>query len=156
MATTDFVSARRTVLSVPTYTAAERAVDWLSDRSFPVSHVTIVGSGLRSYEQVSERVTNGRAALLGMLGGATVGLVWGLLFALFFSVDAGSYLGVVAYSLIIGILFGSLWGFLAHYATGGKRDFASTTETRADRYEVQVDDAFADDAEKLLARMPAS
>lgn len=39
--------------------------------------------------------------------------------------------------------------------TAGQRDFGSVADTRADRYEVQVDDGFAGEAERLLARMPS-
>ena len=37
----------------------------------------------------------------------------------------------------------------------GRRDFASVAQTRADRYEVQVDVGFAGDAERLLSRTPS-
>jgi hypothetical protein len=151
----ELTTSRRTITSVPTYQAAERAVDFLSDQGFPVEHVTIVGTGLRYIEQVSGRVTTGRATLTGTGMGAWLGLFWGLLFGLFFTVDSGSYWGVLAYSLLIGVIFGALWGAISHIMTGGKRDFASTADTRADRYEIQVDDGFADRAEKILARMPA-
>jgi hypothetical protein len=149
------VTSRRTVTTVPSYQAAERAVDFLSDQHFPVEHVTIVGTGLRYFEQVSRRVTTGRATLVGAGQGAWLGLFWGLLFGAFFTVDSGSFWGVIAYSLAVGVIFGALWGALAHAMTGGRRDFASVADTRADRYEVQVDEAFADQAEGLLARMPA-
>jgi hypothetical protein len=61
---------------------------------------------------------------------------------------------VLGYSLVIGVIFGAAWGAIAHTASGGWRDFASTADTRADRYEVQVDAGFADRAETILVRMP--
>jgi hypothetical protein len=146
---------RRTIASVTSYDAAERAVDWLSDEGFPVEHVSIVGTGLRYIEQVAGRLTTARAALLGLRRGAIFGLFWGALFGLFFTVDSGGFFGVLAYSLIVGMLFFAVYGAVAHYLTRGKRDFASVTQTRADRYEVQVDDGFADEAERLIARMPS-
>jgi hypothetical protein len=156
MSATDFAppASRRTITIVTNYEAAEQAVDFLSDRDFPVEHVRIVGTGLRYVEQVSRRVTTGNAALLGAGSGALLGLFWGLLFGLFFTVDSGSFFGVLGYSLAIGIIFGALCGAIAHSATGGRRDFSSTADTRADRYEVQVDAGFADRAEKILDRMP--
>ncbi|MDA0159894.1 glycine zipper family protein [Solirubrobacter ginsenosidimutans] len=156
MSATDFAppASRRTITVVTNYEAAEQAVDFLSDRDFPVEHVRIVGTGLRYVEQVSRRVTTGNAALLGAGSGALLGLFWGLLFGLFFTVDSGSFFGVLGYSLAIGVIFGAIWGAIAHSATGGQRDFASTADTRADRYEVQVDADFADRAEKILNRMP--
>jgi hypothetical protein len=146
---------RRTITTVTSYEAAERAVDFLSDEHFPVEHVTIVGTGLRYVEQVSRRLATGNAALIGAGSGALLGLFWGLLFGLFFTVDSGSFFGVLGYSLIIGMTFGALCGAIAHSATGGRRDFASSTDTRADRYEVQVDAGFADQAERILSHMPS-
>ena len=147
--------SRRTITSATTYEAAERAVDWLSDQGFPVEHTRIVGTGLRYVEQVSGRVTTGRAALTGIGQGAVLGLFWGLLFSLFFTIDAGSFFGVLAFSLVVGIVFGGLVGAISHYAMNGRRDFESVARTRADRSEVQVDEGFAGDAEQLLARMPS-
>jgi hypothetical protein len=147
------ITTRRTITTVSSYEAAERAVDHLSDEGFPVEHLTIVGTGLRYVEQVSGRLTNGRATALGTGYGALLGLFWGLLFGLFFTVDSGSFFGVLAYSLIVGVVFGAVAGLLGHLVSGGRRDFTSTSTTRADRYEVQVDEDFADSAEKLLANI---
>lgn len=147
-------TARRTVMSVSSYEAAERAVDWLSDQKFAVEHVAIVGSGLRYIEQISGRLTTGNAAVKGLWQGALFGLFWGLLFGLFFTVDAGSFIGVLAYSAIVAAVFGAIFYAIFQAAQAGRRDFDSATVTRADRYDVQVDDAFAGEAERLLARMP--
>lgn len=145
-------TTRRTVASFTSYAAAEHAVDKLSDRGFPVEDAAIIGSGLRYIEQVTGRVTTGRATLLGLGYGATLGLLWGLLFAAFFTVDNSSFLGVLLYGLVIGLVFGGVFGAVGHAALGGRRDFASGSETRADRYEVQVDEQFAERAELLLSR----
>jgi heat induced stress protein YflT len=149
------VPARRTITSDASYQAAERAVDWLSDKGFPVEHVRIVGTGLRYLEQVSGRVTTGRAALIGIAQGGVLGLFWGLLFSLFFTTDSGSFAGVLAFGLAVGIVFGGLVGAVSHSARDGRRDFGSVAETRADHYEVQVDEDLADEAERLLARIPS-
>jgi hypothetical protein len=146
--------ARRSVTSVTSYEAAERAVDWLSDQGFPVERVSIVGTSLRYIEQVSGRLTTARAAVMGAGRGAWLGLFWGALFGLFFTVDSGGFFGVLAYSLVVGMVFGAPFGAIVHYLMRGRRDFASIARTRADRYEVQVDDSFAGEAERLLARMP--
>jgi hypothetical protein len=146
---------RRTVATVTTYEAAQEAVDYLSDRNFPVSHVTIVGTGLRYVEQVSKRVTTGSAAWMGVAQGAMLGLLWGALFGLFFTVDTGSYFGVLAYGVVVGAAFGALIGAGVHASTRGRRDFASNSQTRADRYEIQVEDGYATAAEEILANAPA-
>jgi hypothetical protein len=147
---------RRAVTSVRQYEDAEHAVDWLSDHDFPVEHASIVGTGLRYVEQVSGRVTTGRAALIGIGYGALVGLLFGALFGALFTTDDASYWGELAFSIFIGVLFGGLAGAISHFVTQGRRDFASTAQTRADHYEVQVDDGYANEAQRLLSTMPAT
>ena len=69
------------------YAAAERAVDTLSDRGFPVGRVAIVGTGLRCLEEVSRRMTTMRAAFSGAGQRAIIGLIFALLFGVFFTVE---------------------------------------------------------------------
>ena len=145
--------ARRTVAAGPEYRDAERAVDWLSDQGFPVERVSIVGTGLQSVEHVIGRVTTGRAAAMGAAQGAMYGLLFGLFFGVFFT-NAAAFFGVVLYGLVAGIVWGTVWRATLQYLQRGRRDFGSQTETRAGRYEVQVDDDVAGEAERLLERMP--
>jgi hypothetical protein len=147
---------RHSVHSSTTYQDAEHAVDWLSDHEFPVERASIVGTGLRYVERVSGRVTTGRAALLGLAYGALLGLFWGLLFALLFTFDSVSFWGLVSYSVIVGGGLGAAIRAFSHYLTNGRRDFASEAQTRADHYEVQVEQSYADEAKRVLATMPAS
>jgi len=146
---------RRAVSSVDSYKDAEHAVDWLSDHEFPVERISIVGTGLRYVEQVSGRLTTGRAALNGAGMGTLIGIIWGLLFGLLFTFDSGSFWGLLAFSIVVGAVFGALFGAIGHASSGGGRDFSSTSDTRADRYEVQVDEGFAGEAERLLERTPS-
>ena len=107
--------ARRTIATYSSYEEAERAVDLLSDQRFPVERVAIVGTGLRSVEQVVGRVTTGRAALTGAGQGALIGLFIALLFGLF--LDGPEFLGLLAYAVITGAIFGAvLLGDLARGA----------------------------------------
>jgi uncharacterized membrane protein len=151
-ASAELTLSRRTIATVSSYEEAERAVDRLSDQHFPVEHVTIVGTGLRYIEQVQGRVTTGHATLLGAAGGIVLGLFWGLLFGAFFTIDSADFFGVLVYGMLVGVVFGALIGLISHTIQGGRRDFESISTTRAERYELQVDDAFADRAEQLLAR----
>jgi hypothetical protein len=146
---------RRTVTSVPRYEDAEHAVDYLSDHAFPVDHVSIVGTGLRFVEQVTGRMTTGRAALVGVGYGALLGVFWGILFGAVFTTDDPTFWGVFAFSVLVGVIFGGIISAISHAFTDGRRDFASTTETRADHYEVQVEDGYAAEAQRLLSAMPA-
>jgi hypothetical protein len=146
--------ARTTVATYGTYREAERAVDFLSDKGFPVQRAAIVGTGLRTVEQIAGRLTTGRAALLGAGQGAMVGLVFGLLFGLFF--EGPAFFGVVLYGVVLGAIFGAIFGAITQAMQGGRRDFASVRGMEAERYEVQVDHEVAAQAKQLLAELPAA
>lgn len=57
------------------YAGAQRLVDRMSDDGFPVEHVRIVGDNVRTVEQVTGRLTRGRAAMAGAAWGAIFGFV---------------------------------------------------------------------------------
>ena len=97
---------------------------------------------------------DGPRALAGAAQGALIGLIFALLFGLFFT--GPGFLGLLLYAIVLGALLGALFGALAHAAQGGRRDFTSVAGTQADRYEVQVDDTVAGEAQDLLGRMPRS
>jgi hypothetical protein len=132
------------LVSFTDYLDAQRLVDQMSDDGFPVEHVRIVGDGVRTVEQVTGRMTRGRAALMGAAGGAWLGLFIGLLFGLF--AVGPAWLWVLLVSLLIGAVWGALFGFLAHWSTRGQRDFASIMTLQAQRYDVYVDAAHASQA----------
>jgi hypothetical protein len=142
------MASQKLIASFPTYVGAQQLVDKMSDGGFPVQHVRIVGDDLRLVEHVTGRLTNGRAALAGALSGAWFGLFIGLLFGLF--ADAESWFWVVLTSLLLGTLAGAVYGFVAHWATRGRRDFASIQSLEAGRYDVYVDEAHAADAARFV------
>jgi hypothetical protein len=134
-----------------TYEEAQRLVDRLSDAGFPVQHVRIVGHDFHSVEQVTGRLTKGRAALLGAGSGAWFGLLIGLLLS-FFAVGPG-VLAALLGSVLIGGFWGAVFGFVAQWVTGGRRDFSSVTAMVAERYTVQVDPEYLDEATKIADRI---
>jgi uncharacterized membrane protein len=144
---------RRTIASYTDYQDAERAVDRLSDAGFAVERGAIIGTGLRSVEQVTGRMTIGRAALVGAGEGALIGAFIALLFGLFFSgPDFGELL---LYSLAVGACFGGATGAIIQAASGQGRNFASTMTVATDHYEVQVDEDVAAEASRILDGTPA-
>src|SRR2546423_1543325 len=62
------------------YADAERAVDYLADRGFPVERVAIIGHDLRLVEQVLGRFGYRQAILRGAGSGALVGVLIGWIF----------------------------------------------------------------------------
>ncbi len=139
------------VASFPSYADAQDLVDRMSDEGFPVEHVRIIGDNVRTVEQVTGRMTRGKAAMAGAASGAWFGLLIGLLLGLF-AVGPG-WLWLVLVSLLFGTVWGAIFGFLAHWTTRGKRDFASVTALQAERYDVYVDASHATQAARYELRM---
>lgn len=137
-----------TVASYASYEAAQSAVDRLSDASFPVGYVEIVGRGLSLVERVTGRVTTLRAAAAGAGTGAWFGLFIGLLVGLF--TTGPTWLGLLLGGLVIGGVWGTIFGLVAHWSTHGRRDFASVRALAAEQYDVMVADGQAEQARKLI------
>lgn len=129
-----------------TYLDAQRAVDYLSDEKFPVQHVSIVGTDLKMVERVTGRLTYARVALAGTLSGAYFGGFVGLLLGVF----GGAGFGVVLPAVLIGSAFGIIFGVLSFRATGGRRDFTSTSQIVAAQYAVWCADEHAGQATQVL------
>ncbi|SDJ53795.1 hypothetical protein SAMN04488074_102318 [Lentzea albidocapillata subsp. violacea] len=134
--------------SFPDYLDAQRLVDRMSDDGFPVESVRIIGDGVRTVEQVTGRMTRARAAAAGTASGAWFGVFIGLLFGLFTAGQAWAWF--VFISLAVGAFWGAVFGFVAHWSTRGRRDFASTMTLQARRYEVHVDRERAAEAAKYV------
>ncbi|WP_369134052.1 general stress protein [Modestobacter sp. I12A-02662] len=148
---TNTITARLVTLArFDSYAGAQHLVDQLSDAKFPVEHSRIVGSGIRSVEDVTGRLTKGRAALHGAGSGAWLGLFIALLFAIF--TIGPVWWSVLLTTVVIGALFGAIAGFIGHWVGGGRRDFASVRSLQADEYEVQVDAGLYDEALRVVGR----
>ncbi|MBA2699332.1 MAG: hypothetical protein H0U61_11275 [Nocardioidaceae bacterium] len=137
--------------SYPTYAKAQEAVDYLSDNEFPVENVTIVGTDLRLVERVTGRLTRGKVIQAGAVTGAMWGLFMGALLMLFGGGDVS--LLVPIFAAVVGAGVGALSGVLGYAATGGKRDFTSSTQVVATSYELLSQPQVADDARNLLGRL---
>jgi hypothetical protein len=139
------------IASYSNYAQAQRAVDYLSDASFPVEHTSIVGRDLSLVEQVTGRMTSARATLMGAASGAWFGLFIGLFIGLF--AIGPVWLSLIIAGLVIGAIWGAIFGFVAHWTTRGQRDFSSTRSIVAARYEVSVADAYLERAQQLLSSL---
>ncbi|MGQ0624598.1 MAG: general stress protein [Sporichthyaceae bacterium] len=140
------------------YAQAQRAVDHLSDREFPVGNLLIVGTDLKSVERVTGRLTRGRVAAAGAMSGLWLGLLVGLVVSIFDdgNGDGGQAAAALLVTPLLGALFGLVWsqiGFAA-LTRGGTRDFASVSQVVATRYEVLVEHSHAERARELLAALP--
>jgi hypothetical protein len=146
--------ARRQVATFETYQEAQRAVDFLSDRAFPVARTAIVGEGLRLVEQVTGRTDVGRAAMGGAFSGAVTGLIFGYVIGLLsFAAPFISAFTLALYGFIAGAAIGAILGALFQSMSGGRRDFNSLTSVQAERYVLNVEDDVAPEAARLLAEL---
>lgn len=134
---------------VSTYDRAQETVDLLSDKGFPVERVRIIGRDIISREQITGRMTKGKAALLGAASGAWFGLFLGLIFALF--AITTSWFALIVTAVLMGAFWGAVVGFVGHALTRGQRDFRSVKVYEAAHYEVQVEHPWIDEASALVA-----
>jgi hypothetical protein len=135
------------------YASAQKAVDFLSDKEFPVENCMIVGTDLKRVERITGRLTTGRVALGGLVSGIWLGLFVGLIFALF---TDESVLGVILSTVLLGAFFGVIWALVGYAATRGQRDFSSVRVVVATRYEVLVEHKLLLKAKEILAQLPGA
>ncbi len=138
--------------SYPTYAEAQRAVDYLSDQQFPVQQVTIVGVDLMQVERVTGRLTWTKVLGGGVLSGAWLGLFIGLVLGFFSPSSAGAW-GALMTGLVAGVFFGLITSAVPYAMARGTRDFSSTMQLVAGRYDVLCDPQNAEKARDLLARL---
>jgi hypothetical protein len=135
------------------YAAAQKAVDFLADKEFPVENCLIVGTDLKQLERVTGRLTTGRVALGGLASGAWLGLFVGLIFSMF---GEGSVIALILSTALFGALFGLIWALVGYAATRGRRDFSSVSSIVATKYEVLVEHKHAARGRELIATMPGA
>jgi hypothetical protein len=134
--------------SFATYAEAQQAVDYLADNEFPVEDVTIVGVDLMLVERVIGRLTWGRVLASGAASGIWMGLFVGALLAYFNNNVGALIVGVVA-----GVLFSVVFAALSYSLTRGRRDFTSSSQLVAGRYDVLSQPRNAERAKEMLAKL---
>ncbi len=134
--------------SYPTYAEAQKAVDFLSDHQFPIQQVTIVGVDLMQVERVTGRLTWPKVLGGGVLTGAWLGIFVGLVLGFF-----GDPLQSLLTGLVAGIVFGLITSAIPYAMAKGTRDFSSTMQLVAGRYDVLCDPQNAERARDMLARL---
>ncbi|NLE82371.1 MAG: magnesium transporter [Rhodococcus sp.] len=135
--------------SYPTYAEAQRAVDYLSDQEFSVEDVTIVGVDLMQVERVLGRLSWAKVIGGGIVSGAWLGVFFGLLLG----IVTGGFLAPLIVGIVGGVIFGLISTTIPYAATRGTRDFASTMQLVAGRYDVLCQPKTAEKARDMLARL---
>ena len=135
--------------SYPTYAEAQRAVDHLSEHEFPVQQVTIVGVDLMQVERVTGRLSWPKVLGGGVITGAWLGIFIGLVLGFFSPSPWASLLT----GLVAGVFFGLITSAIPYAMARGTRDFSSTMQLVAGRYDVLCDPQNAERARDMLARL---
>lgn len=138
--------------SYNTYEEAQRAVDYLADSDFAVRDVTIVGVDLMLVERVIGRLSWGRVLGTGAASGAWFGLFVGLLLSMFSNAE-GMALAPILIGLVVGIGFGVAFAAVSYASTRGRRDFSSSSQLVAGRYDVLCQPRNAEQGRDLLAKL---
>ncbi|MGP6173524.1 general stress protein [Corynebacterium sp. A21] len=133
--------------SFESYEQAQRAVDLLSDREFPVDELTIVGLNLMEVERVTGRLTWGKVILGGAASGAWLGVFFGLLMGIL----GGGFLTPMIIGVVMGAVFGIVLTAVPYGFSGGRRDFTSQTQIVASRYDVLCAPGNAKEARDVIA-----
>ena len=138
--------------SYDTYQGAQQAVDYLAEDDFPVSDVTIVGVDLMLVERVIGRLSWGRVLGTGAASGAWFGLFVGLLLSMFSNAE-GMALAPILIGLVVGVGFGMAFAAVSYASTRGRRDFSSSSQLVAGRYDVLCQPRNAEQGRDLLAKL---
>ena len=136
--------------SYPTYAKAQQAVEYLSAAQFPVQDVTIVGVDLVQVERVLGGLNWQKVIRGGVASGAWLGVFVGLVLGLF----TGGFLAPLMLGVTMGIVFGVICTALPYAAAKRKRDFSTTMQLVAGRYDVLCDPTTAERAREKLSHLP--
>nr|WP_300340450.1 general stress protein [Actinomyces sp.] len=142
------------VASFASYPEAQHAVDMLSDEGFPVEHLAIVGTDLRQVENITGRMSWGRAIISGAASGLWLGLFFGALLALVGPSQMGGA-ALIASAVVMGVLWGTLFQVVGYAMTRGRRDFTSTSAVIASRYSI-IAAEHVTDAARALSALPGN
>lgn len=137
--------------SFKTYAEAQRAVDGLSDKEFPVQKLSIVGVDLMQVESITGRLTWPKVLGAGALSGVWMGVFIGLIFSLF--AEPGTGWVIFFWSMLIGAIFGLIFAAMGYAFSGGNRDFSSATTIVAGRYDILCEPDAAPHARDMIATM---
>ncbi|WP_020671187.1 general stress protein [Amycolatopsis nigrescens] len=135
--------------SYDSYEGAQRAVDHLADSDFPVTDVTIVGVEPMLVERVAGKLSWGKVLGTAAMSGAWFGLFVGLLLSMF---TPGAGMLPILIGLVAGVGFSMVFAAISYGATRGRRDFVSTSQLVARRYDVLSQPRNAEQGRDLLSK----
>jgi hypothetical protein len=99
---------------------------------------------------VTGRLTQARAAAAGALSGLWIGLLFGVLVGVF--TTGNTWLAALLAGAGLGAAWGGIFGFAAHLATRGQRDFSSLRGLSAAHYDLIAREGGAERARAVLSQ----
>jgi len=138
------------IASYGTYGEAQRAVDYLADKEFPLAGVAIVGVEPMLVERVAARLTWRRVLGGAAASGAWFGLFVGLLLTIF-TPSAGVL--PILIGLVTGVAFAMVSSSVGYAARKGQHGFTSYSQLVARRYDVLAQPRSAEQGRNLLAAL---
>jgi hypothetical protein len=124
--------------SFKSYTEAVAYVEKLIENEFPAKLVSIIGSDLKTVENLRGKLGYGRVSLSGALTGSWIGMFFGLLFGATGPLNEQMLLTNIGAGIVIGAGVGMLINILRFSLTKNKRSFISGQTVVAKKYEVIV------------------
>ena len=107
-----------------------------------------MGVDLMQVERVTGRLSWGKVIGGGILSGAWLGVFIGLVLGFFGNPAQSLLVGVIA-----GVVFGLITSSIPYAMSKGTRDFSSTMQLVAGRYDVLCDPQNAEKARDMLGRL---
>ncbi|WP_405218012.1 general stress protein [Agrococcus sp. Ld7] len=136
------------VASYETYAQAQAAVAKVSSSDTELAGLAIIGNDLKLVERIVGRLTWGKVAMRGAIRGLGFGAFLGLMFLVFVPEAITS---VLVFPLL-GLAFGILLAVVQHAIIRRKRDFASTQQVLAARYDVVAPQTVAGRAMQVIGQ----
>lgn len=138
----------RSVAIYDDYDDAARAVDYLADHGFPVQNLAIVGTDLKSIENVTGQLTWGKVLLSGFVQAVS----WAAMFALvMYMVNPGSNFFAIFLVAMLGFgLVGMAMAAVQYRMRGSERYYTSTGGIIATHYEILAEGQYANQAREFL------
>lgn len=140
------------VATFETYNQAQAAVAKVSGSDTELAGLAIIGNDLKLVERIVGRLTWGKVAMRGAIRGLGFGAFLGLMFLVFVP-EAISSLLVFP---LLGLAFGILLSVVQHAVVRRKRDFASTQQVLASRYDVVAPQAVSGRAMQIIGQREVS
>ena len=130
------VPSGEVLASFDVYAKAQGLVTTLVGAGVPATALSIVGTDVTVVERVTGRMGHGRAALSSAMSGSWLGVLAGLIYAVFIPED---FVTPVLAGLLIGAGAGMVVGMLLFtFSKGPKKNFRSFQQVLAAKYDVVV------------------